>query len=122
MILLELLNTLLVLVAFMAHVITETSIVVNVRAFNCRNDVIFFVVVDGVCRLIAAHSSPFLTLAHHEHRISWGLSAYFNKGRMWSRLAGSVYKTESVFFDTCLSKYVHLFDCGDKRIDSINTS
>lgn len=69
MVLVQLVNALLVFMAFMAHVITKTCVVMNEGAFDDGNDGIFFVVggdIDGVARLITAHSSPFLTLASHE--------------------------------------------------------
>jgi hypothetical protein len=44
--------------------------------------------IDGVG--ILNREFPVLNGLIHEHRISWGQIAYFYKGRVWSRLAGSV--------------------------------
>ena len=81
-ILMQFVNGLRVLVAFMAHVIAKACVIVDGSSCNYRGrgkNIIFFVGVD-VCRLVAAHRWPFLTLAPYERRISWGLDTYFHKG------------------------------------------
>src|SRR6266487_5814077 len=87
MILVQFLNRVLVFMTFMGHVITEPRVVVNAWAFNDRNNVIFVVIGIGVAsRLVAAHRLPSLTLAHHEHRISWGHVTYLQRvvfGPVW---------------------------------------
>ena len=78
----------LVFMAFMGHVIAEADVIVNGTTWDNGNVII--IVVGSGGRYVLAHRSPFLTLARHEHKISWGQIAYFHKGRVWSRLAGSV--------------------------------
>jgi hypothetical protein len=74
--------------AFVGHVIAEPRTVVNAWAFNHRNNVVFVVGSGGGS--VLAHRSPFLTLALHEHRISWGQTAYLQGSGMvplgWLRL------------------------------------
>ena len=88
-ILVKLLNALLVFVAFVAQVITKTRIVMNAGGFDDGKYVSVFVVIGSVGGLITVHGSPFLTLVSHD-RIIMGLTTYFTKGHVKSRLTDSV--------------------------------
>jgi hypothetical protein len=92
-----------IFMALMGHVIAEPCVVVDAWAFDDRNDGIVVIGVGGDSRLVADHGLPFLTLAHHEHRISWGRVTYFAKGSGavpcgWLRLIHGVSFFLSPFF------------------------